>query len=219
MKMNDKKAAGGNDPEFHALAIVFDALKSLDQEGQIRVLDYVSKKLGLSNMVEVATPNPVTPTNGLSVSSISSAEPSAASVETVDTAFDGISPIAIKWIRRNNITVEQLAQIFSLGADEIDLVAKSIPGSGKRARTRNVILLKGVSAYLSTGVSRISNEQIKEACLHYDAFDQTNYAKYLKDMGSELNGNKESGYTLSPRGLTSATELLKEIVSSKAEKT
>ena len=53
---------------------------------------------------------------------------------------------------------------------------------------------------------------VKETCLHYDAFDRTNFAKHIKDFGAELTGTKESGYVLTARGLANATELVKEIV-------
>jgi len=33
---------------------------------------------------------------------------------------------------RNGLEAEKLSAIFSLGIDEIDLVAKSVPGKGKK---------------------------------------------------------------------------------------
>ena len=125
---------------------------------------------------------------------------------------DGISPVALKWMQRNGFTVEQLSHLFSLGTDEIDLVAKSVPGKSKSQRARNVTILKGIAAYLSTGAARITAEQIKEACLHYDAFDSPNHAKNLRGMSTELSGTKESGYTLAARGLTAGTELIREVL-------
>jgi hypothetical protein len=77
---------------------------------------------------------------------------------------------------------------------------------------RSVILLKGVAAYLGTGAPRFTHEQIKEACLHYDAFDANNFAFHLKNLSSEISGTKESGYTLTPRGLVAAGKMVKEII-------
>jgi len=120
-------------------------------------------------------------------------------------------------MRRNGLTVEHLGRLFSLGSDEIDLVAKFVPGNSKNLRTRSVTLLKGIAAYLSTGASRITNEQIKEACLHYDAYDSPNHAKYLKGMAAELSGTKSGGFVLTARGLTAGTELIKEILGIKTD--
>jgi hypothetical protein len=78
------------------------------------------------------------------------------------------------------------------------------------------LLLKGIAAYLSTGVARVSHEQLKEACLHYDAFDPANFATHMKDFAAEASGTKESGYTLTARGLTAATEIIKSIVKAPA---
>jgi hypothetical protein len=118
----------------------------------------------------------------------------------------------LKWIKRSGLEPKKLQTLFSLGIDEIDLVAKSVPGTSKRERMRNVLLLKGVAAYLGTGVARMTHEQIKEACLHYNAYDAGNFSKYLKSFAADVGGTKKAGYTLSPRGLTSATALLSEML-------
>src|SRR5437899_12583099 len=86
--------------------------------------------------------------------------------DTPNDELDGISPVAQKWMRRNVLQVEHLSSIFSLGADEIDLVAKNVPGNSTKARMRSVFLLKGVAAYLAGGAPRFSHEQVKEPCLH-----------------------------------------------------
>ena len=116
-----------------------------------------------------------------------------------------------KWMQRNGLSMSSLSKIFSVGEDEIDLIAKSVPGKSKKTRTHSVILLKGVAAYLGSGAARISHQQIKETCLHYDAYDSPNFAAYLKDFASEITGTKQSGYTLTARGLAAATELAKEM--------
>ncbi len=108
-----------------------------------------------------------------------------------------------------------LSSLFSLGVDEIDLVAKKVPGSNKKDKMLSVFRLKGVAAYLGAGVARFTHEEVKEACVHYDAFDTNNFAAYLKSIASEVSGTKESGYTLTARGLTEATEMIKGLVASK----
>lgn len=126
--------------------------------------------------------------------------------------FTGISPVAQKWIQRNGLQPEQLSSIFSLGGDEIDLIANKVPGKSKRTKMRSVFLLKGVAAYLSGGAARIAHDKIKETCLHYGAFDQPHFATYMKEFASEISGSKESGYTLTARGLANAAILVKEIL-------
>jgi hypothetical protein len=200
-----------DDPELVALSTVCNALSSLDSETQQRVLEYAAKKFGLRIAGSRAEPQTGQPQKGREQHSQGQTDPPPADVDVTDDT-NGISPVAIKWMQRNGFTIDQLGHLFSLGTDEIDLVAQSVPGGSKNLRTRSVAILKGIAAYLSTGVARVTAEQIKEACLHYDAYDSPNHAKYLRGMSTELTGNKSSGYTLTARGITAGTELIREIL-------
>ncbi|BBO32591.1 hypothetical protein [Lacipirellula parvula] len=198
------------DPELQALTSVNSALQGLDGDAQKRVLDYVAKKLGLdldtshSNRTRDGFEAPFANEPGTRADTQSSGD--------TDDELDGISPVAKKWMRRSGLSINELGQIFSLGVDDIDVVAKSVPGSSVRERVRSVTLLKGLTSYLSSGVARITSEQIKEACLHYDAYDGGNHSKYIKSIAAELNANKVGEFTLTARGITSATELVKQML-------
>jgi hypothetical protein len=52
------------------------------------------------------------------------------------------------------------------------------------------------------------------ACVHYDAFDANNFAAHMKNFSADISGTKEAGYALTARGLTSATELVKQMIAS-----
>jgi hypothetical protein len=144
-------------------------------------------------------------------------EPAAEEVDDEPNGdLEGVSPVPKKWIVRNGLQPQQLSAIFSIGSDEIDLVADSVPGKNKTDRLHNVFLLKGIAAYLATGAARFTHEAVKETCLHYDAFDATNFARSFQSFSSEVSGTRESGYTLNPRGLARATDLLKSMVYSKS---
>jgi len=195
-----------NDPEIVAITGVYEALKSLDADAQQRVIDYVSRKLHLVPTAGMPRSEEVPAGSGAGGESFQAATPSG----TGDADLEGISPVAQKWMKRNGLRVDQLSTLFSLGVDEIDLVAKKVPGRSKPDKVRSVFLLKGVAAYLSSGTPRVSFEQIREACTHYDAFDTTNFSKHVKALASEVSGTKESGFTLTARGLTEATDLIKK---------
>ena len=201
-----------NDPEITAISSVYTALKVLNKEDQQRVMDYVAKKLGLTQTQPAVASTHFSSPSGQAAGNDIGADSSDTHSDDANSEDEGISPIALKWMRRNGLAVAQLGGVFSLGADEIDLVAKSVPGGSKNTRTRSVVLLKGIAAYLSTGVARMTSEQVKEACLHYDAYDPPNHAKYLKGLASELSGNKSNGFILTARGMTAATEMIKEMV-------
>ena len=204
------------DPEIAAITQVYAALRSLETPAQHRVLDYVLQKIGIT--LVSGQPQSAPPSNGGRWESDDREAPGERVVDddatdlSEDDALDGVSPAAKKWIRRNSFATGQLSKVFSLGVDEIDLVAKKIPGTSMRDRARSVILLKGIASYLSTGVPRVTYEQIKETCQHYGAFDSPNFAKYLKTMASSVSGTKESGFSLTARGLTEATEMVRGMV-------
>ncbi|MBT1700285.1 hypothetical protein KK083_25585 [Fulvivirgaceae bacterium PWU4] len=201
-----KQGKAIDDPEIIAISQVYAALKDLDADARSRVLVYVAGKFSITNTIgagkEISHEIPVT-------------QPEAVTV-AIDDELEGISPAGKKWIARNGIKPSALGSIFSLGIDEIDLVSKSVPGSKKAQRMRNVFLLKGVSAYLGTGAARFTHEQIKETCLHYDAWDGPNFANIFKTMSAEVSGNKESGYTLTAKGLSEATSLVKSMTGQEA---
>jgi hypothetical protein len=207
--MATRKPAGP-DPEITAIGVVHNALKALDPEAQRRVLEYVAGKLRL----------PSAPRDDEQLKTTGAEEPAPATPPQRDEAegsgdSEGISPVALKWMRRSGLAPSSLSALFSLGVDEIDLVAKKVPGTNKKERTHSVLLLKGIAAYLSTGVARVTHEQLKEASLHYDAFDTTNFARYLKSFSAEVAGTKDSGYKLTARGLTNATEMIKSLAGAK----
>lgn len=202
------KAGQAKDPEIEAIAQVNAALSGLKSDVQQRVLDYVSRKLGLTiptrkdAAAEALDEEDETPEDS------SRSDDNASGADTED--FDGINSVAKKWIRRSGLTAEKLSALFSIGGDEIDLIAKKVPGKTKRDRMRSVFLLKGIAAYLASGAARVTYEQVKEACLHYDAFDSANFSKYLRGMAAEISGTTKSGYTLTARGMAAATDVVRE---------
>jgi hypothetical protein len=197
-------------PEIKAMSAVYSALQGLDQAVQLRVLRYTAEMLGLT--LAAAHDNmTVNETDQTSRDRAVDVIPPLSATAT-DADIEGISAVALKWMKRSGLEPTRLQTLFSLGIDEIDLIARAVPGDSKRERMRNVLLLKGIAAYLGTGVARVAYEQLKEACLHYDAYDATNFAKHLKSFASDVGGTKEAGYTLTPRGLTAATELIKELL-------
>jgi hypothetical protein len=207
----DEKAVGP-DPEIAAISEVHAALKDLDPDAQSRVLKYVADKLGLSQQTHSPARSRHTDEADENLNTRASAE-SGENRLAEDGELEGISPAGKKWMARSGLQPSQLSSIFSLGGDEIDLIAKSVPGNSKAKRMRSVILLKGLAAYLGTGAARLTDQEVRETCLHYDALDAKNFATTLKGLASEVSGSKETGYTLSARGQASATEMVRGMVS------
>jgi hypothetical protein len=193
--------------ELVAMDAVHAALRELEPEVQERVLIWVAKVLNIDH----ARGDPSSHHRAEEQRDGASGANAEHERGDTDGILDGISAVAKKWIARNGLQPKKLATMFSLGGEEVDLIANTVPGKNKKDRMRSVFLMKGVAAYLGTGVARFTHEQMKEACLHYDAFDAGNFAIYFKSLLSEVAGNKETGYTLTPRGLAAATEMVKTI--------
>lgn len=206
-----KRTTPGIDPEIAAISNVYAALKELEPESQARVLAYVAGKLKIASPLEANQEARLDMRDTFNETRRD--ERQAERKERDDGDLQGISPVAQKWIARNGLLPKQLSLIFSLGVDEIDLIAKTVPGKGKREKMRSVFLLKGIAAYLSTGAARFTHEQMKEACLHYDAYDANHFADNLKTLSSEISGSKDTGYVLTARGLANATEMVKDMTS------
>jgi hypothetical protein len=199
--------------EVKAIGEVHSALRDLQSPAQLRVLRYCAEMLGLALDLTPKNIGGSGTGNEISQEVDSAPATAAAAPDTkVPEDVDGINSVALKWIRRSGLSTQALQRLFSLGIDEIDLVAESVPGGTKKDRMRNILLLKGIAAYLSAGAPRITFEQLKEACLHYDAYDVSNFAAYLKSFAAEVNGTKEAGFTLTARGITAATSLIREML-------
>jgi hypothetical protein len=74
------------------------------------------------------------------------------------------------------------------------------PADHQHFELRNVLLLRGIASYLASGTARFSFVQLKEAAVHYDAFDAANFAANMTSFSSEVSGTKKCGYTLTARG-------------------
>ncbi len=196
------KTGNAPDPEIQAIAEVFSTLKGLDADSQTRVIDYVRRKLGLSVEIRGSAEDDIKPLMR---------GPDPVALAPVTSAA-GVSPMADKWLRRSGLSMPQIERVFNIGAqDEIDVVANKLLGKTKAARSREVILLKAAANYLSTGVPKVNHEVVKQTCEHYDAYDVTNFSKTIKSMAPELSGSKQSGYTLTARGLAAAADLIKQM--------
>ena len=201
------------DPEIVAISAVHAALKGLESDVQARVLNYVAVMLKLSPPTS-GTDKVLQPLESEQSADFSAIKRMEGAPET-DDELEGISPVAKKWMARNGLQAKQLSVLFSLGVDEIDLIAQTVPGRGKKDKMRSVFLLKGVAAYLGSGVAHFTHQQVKETCLHYDAFDAANFATNFRSLSSEVSGDKDNGYTLTARGLASATDMVRTMTQSR----
>jgi len=208
------------DAELDAMATVYRVLSGLDRDAQDRVLDYVIRRLSLSLRISSShkgmqqQPPQIDFQTELPSTERAPSEPVASAAQAdVPTAEDleGISPVAQKWMRRNGLSSEQLCHLFSLGIDEIDLVARSVPGKSTREKFLNVVLLQGIGSYLGSGAPRVDATKVRQTAAHYGADPGRNLWNYVKSAAADISGSSATGFTLTAKGLTAATELIKQM--------
>ncbi len=197
------------DLEFAAMRSVYEALEPLDEGARERVWNYVRGRLDMRPGDDGEDPPRVDPSDGNRGQRFDTSRDDRSENDGV---LDGVSPVALKWMKRSSLSAEDLSKVFSIELDEIDLITTSVPGRSKRERMHNVFRLCAMAAYLGSGAARVSAENLKEACQHYDAYDVTNHSKSINKLGREISGTKESGYTLTATGITSATKLIKQMI-------
>jgi hypothetical protein len=197
--------------EIEALGAVVKALAGVGPAARTRILKYASEAYEIDVFFGAAQ-TAYTPQNSASETQAADSGSASSSEDQVSAELEGVNSVAIKWITRSGFDPKSLETIFSLGGDEIDLIAEEVPGEKKKERMRNVLLLLGVANYLSSGAPRITDDRLRETSQHYDAMDPSNFATNMKSFSAEVSGSKETGYTLSQRGLTAAKDLIKEML-------
>ena len=163
-----KKYIPEPDPEIAAIGEVYRALGKLAPEARARVLNYVAGKLNIGAPVQAEEASHQAHHEASQEDTGSQQDPE--SIGDRGSGLEGVSPVAKRWMTRNGLSAQALATIFSLGVDEIDLVAKMVPGKNKKDRMHNVCLLKGIAAYIGTGVARYTYEQLKEGLSSLPSF-------------------------------------------------
>jgi hypothetical protein len=206
------------DAELAAMAKVLDALKHLNAAVQQSVIEWAVRRFKLQNPFGSAQEEPMDSFVDLPESAkrikVESAEPareSQSSPQAQDGQIEGINAVAQKWLKRSGLSESQLSKLFTLGVDDIVLVAKKVPGSKKIERLKNVLLLEGVAAFLGSGVARVEWSKLKESAAHYNADVGGNFPTYMKKLAAEATGSVQNGYTVTSRGLNQAKELIEQM--------
>jgi hypothetical protein len=122
-------------------------------------------------------------------------------------------PDAIKpFLTANAITTDILEKVFHPTGPGAQLLASSIPGSGKAGKLISLSLLLGVKQALESGSFTCTLKELRELAVHYDCYDSPNFAKSLKANKSYYNPReKGADLELSGPGRKKAAEIIKNI--------
>jgi hypothetical protein len=122
-------------------------------------------------------------------------------------------PDAVKpFLTANAITTDILEKVFSPTGPGAQLLASSIPGTGKASKLISLSLLLAVKQALESGSFTCTLKELRELAIHYDCYDSTNFSKTLKANKNYYNPRvKGADLELSGPGRKKAGEIIKSI--------
>lgn len=122
-------------------------------------------------------------------------------------------PDAVKpFLTANAITTEILEKVFLPTGPGAQLLASSIPGTGKASKLISLSLLLAVKQALESGSFTCTLKALRELAVHYDCYDSANFSQTLKANKNYYNPRvKGADLELSGPGRKRAGEIIKSI--------
>jgi hypothetical protein len=113
------------------------------------------------------------------------------------------------WMSRNKVTAEQIAHVFHVDGETVDVIVDTVPGKNQKAQAINAYMLTGIAEFLKTGESKFTDKVARETCKKLGCYAETNHATHMKKPGNVLSCSKEGGWTVTGPGMKTAAELIK----------
>lgn len=130
------------------------------------------------------------------------------------TAFSGVPDSIKPFLTANAITTESLEKVFHPTGPGAQLLASSIPGSGKANKLVSLSLLLCVKQALEAGTFTCMLKDLREMAIHYDCYDSPNFSTTLKANKNYYKPReKGENLELSGPGLKKAGDIIKSLAS------
>lgn len=132
-------------------------------------------------------------------------------VGTPDVTSSDIPSRAQTWMKQNDVTNDEVQQIFHISDGTVDVLVQS-PGKNKKEQTLNMYVLTGIGQLLATGEPLFEDKVARENCRTAGCYDTGNHSFYMKGKGNLFASAKDKKWTLTSPGLKKGAEIIKEIV-------
>jgi hypothetical protein len=66
------------------------------------------------------------------------------------------------WMSRNKVTSEELAHVFHIDGETVDIIVDTVPGKNQKEQAINAYMLTGVAEFLKTGESKFTDKVARE---------------------------------------------------------
>lgn len=124
---------------------------------------------------------------------------------------DDLSPKAVAWAKKNGVTRELLDHVFAIDSDSVDVIAGSMPDTGKRKQTVQAYILCGLASFLKSGENSFADADARAVCNKVGCYDMANHGAYIKGFGNLIHGSKGAGWKLTNPGLIEAAQIIKRL--------
>lgn len=134
------------------------------------------------------------------------------SIKSDEDAIDEASNYPVKaqqWMKKFEVSEEQLAHVFHVENGKAEVIAHEAPGTSIKQRAINAYVLTGISQLLASGEAKFDDKTARATCKSLGCFDEGNHAYNLKGKGNLFGGSKEAGWTLTGPGLKSGADMVK----------
>lgn len=124
----------------------------------------------------------------------------------------GVPDVIKPFLTANAITTDILEKVFHPTGPGAQLLASSIPGSGKASKLVGLSLLLCIKQALETGSFVCTLKELRELAAHYDCYDAANFSATLKGSKNYYKPrSKGADLELSGPGLKKAGDIIKSI--------
>ncbi|MEE9162425.1 MAG: hypothetical protein V3U35_05580 [Candidatus Neomarinimicrobiota bacterium] len=130
-----------------------------------------------------------------------------------DTVIPGAK--AKLWIRTNELTREQMEQVYHFeGPDGVEIIASSLPGSARKEQTASAYMLIGALAFLRNDEPAFTHKRAVAYCKEMGCYDKNNHSANHKALGNKMTGSVQTGFVLTAPGLKEAARVIRSIAGS-----
>lgn len=115
------------------------------------------------------------------------------------------------WMKRNNVTMEQLEHCLHFDGGKVEPIA--LPGSATKNvdKVISTYLITGLASFLASGEASFSDQTARGFCEHFGCYDGGNHSKNMKGLGNRITGSKSAGWKLTAPGMTAALALVRPV--------
>jgi hypothetical protein len=125
-----------------------------------------------------------------------------------------LKPRARVWMKQNHLTWEQISQVFHVNGGAVEFIASDVPGKNSKEKTHSTYVVMGIVGLLGTGEPSFADKDARTLCRTLGCFNEGNHSSYLNDIGNELAGSKQQGWSLTQPGMKRAADIVKALAAS-----